>query len=115
MISFKTILNEEVNLYQGDAILKNNIDTNQKDIFNQRRAVPNVIVVTPVVDDYLASQRDDKIEYALVKIKFISTGNPMEDLQAIKSRAMKGGEGYKRVEGLLSFVIRPKTIIAKSR
>jgi len=115
MISFKTILNEEVNLYQGDAILKNNIDTNQKDIFNQLRAVPNVIVVTPVVDDYLASQRDDKIEYALVKIKFISTGNPMEDLQAIKSRAMKGGDGYKRVEGLLSFVIRPKTIIAKSR
>lgn len=115
MISFKTILNEEVNLYQGDAILKNTIDTNQKDIFNQLRAVPNVIVVTPVVDDYLASQRDDKIEYALVKIKFISTGNPMEDLQAIKSRAMKGGDGYKRVEGLLSFVIRPKTIIAKSR
>ena len=115
MISFKTILNEEVNLYQGDAILKNTIDTNQKDIFNQLRAVPNVIVVTPVVDDYLASQRDDKIEYALVKIKFISTGNPMEDLQAIKSRAMKGGEGYKKVEGLLSFVIRPKTIIAKSR
>jgi hypothetical protein len=33
MISFKTILNEEVNLYQGDAILKNNVDTNQKDIF----------------------------------------------------------------------------------
>ena len=115
MISFKTILNEEVNLYQGDAILKNTVDTNQKDIFNQLRAVPNVIVVTPVVDDYLASQRDDKIEYALVKIKFISTGDPMEDLQAIKSRAMKGGEGYKKVEGLLSFVIRPKTIIAKSR
>ena len=115
MISFKTILNEEVNLYQGDAILKNNIDTNQKDIFNQLLAVPNVIVVTPVVDDYLASQRDDKIEYALVKIKFISTGNPMDDLKAIKSRAMKGGEGYKKVEGLLSFVIRPKTIIAKSR
>lgn len=115
MISFKTILNEEVNLYQGDAILKNNIDTNQKDIFNQLRAVPNVVVVTPVVDDYLASQRDDKIEYALVKIKFISTGNPMDDLKAIKSRAMKGGEGYKKVEGLLSFVIRPKTIIAKSR
>ena len=115
MISFKTILNEEINLYQGDAILKNTIDTNQKDIFNQLRAVPNVIVVTPVVDDYLASQRDDKIEYALVKIKFISTGNPMDDLKAIKSRAMKGGEGYKKVEGLLSFVIRPKTIIAKSR
>ena len=115
MISFKTILNEEVNLYQGDVILKNKLDTNQKDIFNQLRAVPNVIVVTPVVDEYLSSQRDDKIEYALVKIKFISTGNPMEDLQAIKSRAMKGGEGYKRVEGLLSFVIRPKTIIAKSR
>ena len=115
MISFKTILNEEVNLYQGDAILKNNIDTNQKDIFNQLRAVPNVIVVTPVVDDYLASQRDDKIEYALVKIKFISTGSPIDDLKAIKSRAMKGGEGYKKVEGLLSFVIRPKTLIAKSR
>ena len=115
MISFKTILNEEVNLYQGDAILKNNVETNQKDIFNQLRAVQNVIVVTPVVDDYLASQRDDKIEYALVKIKFISTGSPIDDLKAIKSRAMKGGEGYKKVEGLLSFVIRPKTIIAKSR
>lgn len=115
MISFKTILNEEINLYQGDAILKNTIDTNQKDIFNQLRAVPNVIVVTPVVDDYLASQRDDKIEYALVKIKFISTGSPIDDLKAIKSRAMKGGEGYKKVEGLLSFVIRPKTLIAKSR
>ena len=115
MISFKTILNEEVNLYQGDAILKNNVETNQKDIFNQLRAVPNVIVVTPVVDDYLASQRDDKIEYALVKIKFISTGSPIDDLKAIKSRAMKGGEGYKKVEGLLSFVIRPKTLIAKSR
>jgi hypothetical protein len=83
MISFKTILNEEVNLYQGDVILKNKLDTNQKDIFNQLRAVPNVIVVTPVVDEYLSSQRDDKIEYALVKIKFISTGNPMEDLQQL--------------------------------
>ena len=115
MISFKTILNEEVNLYQGDVIIKNKLETNQKDIFNQLRAVPNVIVVTPVVDTYLNSQRDDVIEYALIKIKFISTGEPLNDLKAIKSRAMKGGEGYKRVDGLLSFVVRPKTIIAKSR
>ncbi len=115
MISFKTILNEEINLYQGDVILKNSIDTNQKDIFNQLRAVPNVIVVTPVVDDYLYSQRDDKIEYALVKVKFISTGKPLDDLKAIKSKAMKGGEGYKRVEGMLQFTIRPQTLISKSR
>ena len=115
MISFKTILNEDVNLYQGDIILKNNRDISQKDIFNQLRAVPNVIVVTPIVDEYLASQRDDTTEYALVKLKFITTGSPLDDLKSIKSKAMKGGEGYNRVEGLLSFVIRPKTIIAKSR
>ena len=82
MISFKTILNEEVNLYQGDVIIKNKLETNQKDIFNQLRAVPNVIVVTPVVDTYLNSQRDDVIEYALIKIKFISTGEPLNDLKA---------------------------------
>ena len=115
MISFKTILNEEVNLYQGDVILKNKVETNQKDIFNQLRAVPNVIVVTPVVDAYLDSQRDDKTEYALVKIKFITTGKPLDDLKAIKSKAMKGGDGYKRVEGLLSFTIRPQTLISKTR
>jgi hypothetical protein len=115
MISLKTILNEQLNLYQGDVIIKNTTATNQKDIFNQIRAVPNVVTVTPVVDDYLLSQRTDEIEYALIKIKFISSGNPMEDLQQIKSRSMSGGEGYKKVDGLLAFVIRPKTIKEKKR
>lgn len=115
MISLKTILNEQINLYQGDVIIKNTTVTNQKDIFNQIRAVPNVVTVTPVVDDYLISQRTDEIEYALIKIKFISSGNPMEDLQQIKSRSMKGGEGYKKADGLLAFVIRPKTIKEKKR
>jgi hypothetical protein len=115
MISLKTILNEQIDLYQGDVIIKNDNDTNQKDIFNQIRAVPNVITVTPVVDEYLASQRTDKIEYALIKIKFISSGNPMDDLQQIKSKTMSGGDGFKKAEGLLSFIIRPKTVKPKKR
>ena len=116
MISFKTILTEEeVNLYKGDIILKNKRAISQKDIFNQLRALPNVIVVTPIQDSYLNSQKSDKEEYALVKIKFINTGDPKGDLDKIRNKAMTGGEDYKRINGLLQFIIRPNTIIQVNR
>jgi hypothetical protein len=115
VISFKTILNEEINLYRGDVILKNKREVSQKDIFNQIRALPNVIVVAPVYDDYLNSQKTDNEEYALVKIKFINSGDPKNDLDSIKSKALTGGEDYKKIDGLLQFIVRPNTIIPVNR
>ena len=115
MISFKTILTEDINLYRGDVILKNKKEISQKDIFNQIRALPNVIVVTPVLDSYLLSQKTEKEEYALVKIKFINSGDPQNDLEIIKKKAMTGGEDYKKIDGLLQFIIRPNTIISINR
>ena len=114
MISFKTILTEDVNLYQGEVILKNKRSISQKDIFNQLRALSNVIVVTPIKDSYLDSQRTENDEYAKIKIKFINSGDPLSDLKDIKSRAMSGKEG-KTVDGLLQFIIRVKTLLSISR
>lgn len=107
MISLKQILNEDVNLYQGTAIIENNPETSQKDIFNQLRALNNVIVVTPIHDKYLYDKRTDFKEYALIKIKFINHGNPEEDMESIRQLALNG---EKRIDGLKQFIIRPQTI-----
>jgi RNase P/RNase MRP subunit p30 len=107
MISLKQILNEDVNLYQGTAILENDPNVSQKDIFNKLRALNNVIVVTPIHDDYLYSKKTEFKEYALIKIKFINSGRPEEDMQQIRHLAL---EGEKKIKGLKQFIIRPQTL-----
>lgn len=108
----KTLLNEDVNLYQGTAIIENDPGISQKDIFNKIRALNNVIVLTPIHDEYLYKKRTDIKEYALIKIKFINHGRPEEDMEQIKKLAM-GGE--KKIEGLRQFIIRPQTLKAIKR
>lgn len=107
MISLKQILNEDVNLYQGTAILENNPKISQKDIFNQLRALNNVITITPIHDKYLYDKRTDFKEYALIKMKFINHGRPEEDMEAIRQLSLNG---EKKIEGLREFIIRPQTI-----
>lgn len=109
-MKLKTILSEKINLYQGDVIIKNKTSFSQKDIFNQIRGIPNVIVVTPVKDSFLNSKKTEEDEYALIKIKFISSGDPLEDLKDIKSKSLKGGEDFPRAEGVTQFIIRPQTL-----
>jgi hypothetical protein len=110
MKNIKKILTEDVNLYQGDVILKNKVSFSQKDIFNQIRGIPKVIVVTPVKDEFLDSKASDDEEFALIKIKYISTGEPLEDLELIKRQAIRGGEDFPKTEGITRFIIRPQTI-----
>ena len=40
-----------------DIIVKNKRDVSQKDIFNQIRAIPNVVTCTPVLDEYLDNRK----------------------------------------------------------
>lgn len=109
MISLNKILLESVKLGKNDIIIKNKRDMSQKDIFNQIRAIPNVVTCTPVLDKYLDNRKTDFDEFALVKLKFIYSSTPEETLKTIKHQALHGSENTKKVEGLLQFIIRPKT------
>jgi hypothetical protein len=77
---------------------------NQTEIYNQVRAIKDVVVIKIVTNDKLESLSDANYDYALLEIKFINEGTPEETIKMIKDAALG-------INGLVKFFPREKSLI----
>jgi hypothetical protein len=77
---------------------------NQTEIYNQVRAIKDVVVIKIVTNDKLESLSDANYDYALLEIKFINEGTPEETIKMIKDAALG-------INGLVKFFPREKSLV----
>jgi hypothetical protein len=106
MTKLSNILNEMLSIYRIDVLIKTNSNFNQVLIYNEVRALPGVVVVTVQQSDFLDAKANNTSEFSLLKLKYIVTTTPQDDIQKIKIAAST----THKVEGLLQFIPRIQTI-----
>jgi hypothetical protein len=99
------LLSEAVETYFMSAIIKMERKTgNATEIYNQVRAIKDIVVIKVISNDKLDSLSDANYDYALLEIKFINEGTPEETIQMIKQAALK-------IPGLVKFFPRAKSLL----
>ena len=96
------LLLEGLTLYLVDILIKTDTKINKVEVYNQIRAIENVVVVTVEQNDFLISKSTDQFDYEMLHLKFLSGGEPRETIDNIKKQAMVSG----RTPGLRQFIIR---------
>tara|TARA_R100000773_G_C4157201_1_gene76659 strand:- start:107 stop:448 length:342 start_codon:yes stop_codon:yes gene_type:complete len=82
MIKLKNILSEVVNTYQIQASLFSDRKVSITSILDQIRGLEKVTIVNNITPDEYVQK--EKIEFTRVKIKFVTRGNPKEDVEKMK-------------------------------
>ncbi len=99
------ILSEAVETYFMSAIIKmERKKANSTEIYNQIRAIKDIVVIKVISNEKLESLSDTNYDYALLEIKFINEGTPEETIQMIKQNALK-------INGLVKFFPRAKSLV----
>ena len=111
MIKLENILLEAISLDKIDVLIKTSTGINKVEIYNQIRAIENVVVVTVEQNDFLISKSTDQFDYEMLHLKFLSGGEPRETIDNIKKQAMISG----RIPGLRQFIVRYQTIQSKGK
>ena len=110
MIKLKNILSEVLNTYQVNAVIFTDSEYHITDILDQIRAVRKITIVRNLTpEDY---PQKPNIEYTLVAIKFITRGNPEEDMEKIKEDILTSDMSTTdlRVPGVKSFKFKTETL-----
>ena len=110
MIKLKNILNEVLNTFMVQAYKLTNTEYNITDILDQIRALRKVTIVRNITPPEYAQKQN--FEYTLVTIKFISRGNPKQDLEKMKQDILTSDRSMNdlRVPGVKSFKFKPETL-----
>ena len=110
MIKLKNILNEVLNEFIVQAYMLTDPDYNITEILEQIRAVRKVTIIRNITPPEYAQRQN--FEYTLVTIKFISRGNPKQDLEQLKQDILTSDRSKTdlRVPGVKSFKFRPETL-----
>ena len=106
MVKLKNLLLEALILYKVEVLIKTSAEENQVFIYNEIRGLPGVVVVSVDQNDYLRSKSDKRVQYALLRIKFLSKDEPKDTINKIK---MDGLVNYK-IPGLIQFIPRYNTL-----
>lgn len=105
MISLQTILSEaSFETYFTQVVIKMKDDFNFTEIYNQIRAIKDVVVVKIIDTDKLDALSKDGYKYTLLEVKFISEGNTINTAKMIKHEALK-------IPGLVKFHVRTNTLL----
>jgi len=110
MIKLKNILNEVLNEFIVQAYMLTDPDYNITEILEQIRAIRKVTIIRNITPPEYAQKKN--FEYTLVTIKFISRGNPKQDLEQIKQDILTSDRSVTdlRVPGVKSFKFKPNTL-----
>ena len=110
MIKLKNILNEVLNTFIVQAYMLTDSDYNITDILDQIRAIKKVTIIRNITPPEYAQKQN--FEYTLVTIKFISRGNPKEDLEQLKQDILTSDRSMNdlRVPGVKSLKFKPETL-----
>ena len=108
MIKLTNILTEILNTYQIEAILITNPKFNISDILNQIRAVRKITIVSV---DPVDIQKPG-IEYHKIKIKFVTRGEPKQDLEKFKDDILTSdlSKTDLRIPGVKSLKFKEETL-----
>ena len=104
MISLKTILSEaSFETFFVQVVIKMKTEANFTEIYNQIRGIKDVIVVKIIDTEKLDAASNEIYKYTLLEMKYLSAGNAINTIKAIKSEALK-------IPGLVQFHVRTKTL-----
>ena len=110
MIKLKNIVNEVLNTFMVQASLLTNTEYNITDVLDQIRGIRKVTIVRNITPPEYIQKKDT--EYTLVTIKFISRGDPKQDLMKFKEDILTSDRSANdlRVPGVKSFKFKPETL-----
>jgi len=110
MIKLKNILNEVLNEFIVQAYMLTDPDYNITEILEQIRAIRKVTIIRNITPPEYAQRQN--FEYTLVTVKFISRGNPKQDLEKLKQDILTSDRSQTdlRVPGVKSFKFKPETL-----
>ena len=110
MIKLKNILNEVLNTFIVQAYMLTDSDYNITDILDQIRAIKKVTIIRNITPPEYAQKQN--FEYTLVTIKFISRGNPKQDLEQLKQDILTSDRSMNdlRVPGIKTLKFKPETL-----
>ena len=103
MIKLKNILNEMLNEFSVQAYMLTDTDFNITDVLEQIRGVRKVTIIRNITPPEYVQKKN--VEYTLINIKFITRGNPKEDMEQIKQDILTSDRSKTdlRVPGVKSF------------
>ena len=110
MIKLKDILSEVMNTYQVQASLMSDRKVSITGILDQIRGLEKVTIVNNITpEEYI---QKEKIEYTRVKIKFVTRGNPKEDIIKMKKDMLTSdlSTSDMRIDGLKNVKFRLETL-----
>ena len=110
MIKLKGILSEVMNTYQVQASLMSDRKVSITGILDQIRGLEKVTIVNNITpEEYI---QKEKIEYTRVKIKFVTRGNPKEDIIKMKKDMLTSDikRADMRIDGLKNVKFRLETL-----
>ena len=110
MIKLKNILLEVMNTYQVQASLMSDKRAGITNILDQIRGLEKVTIVNNITpEEYM---QKENIEYTRIKMKFISRGNPKEDLINFKNNMLTSDvkTSDMRIDGLKNVKFKMETL-----
>ena len=110
MIKLKNILNEILNTYIVQAYMLTDSEYNITDVLDQIRAIRKITIVRNITPPEYVQKKN--FEYTLVTIKFVSRGNPKQDIEKIKQDVLTSDRSATdlRVPGVKSFKYKEGTL-----
>ena len=110
MIKLKNILNEMLNEFSVQAYMLTDTDFNITDVLEQIRGVRKVTIIRNITPPEYVQKKN--VEYTLINIKFITRGNPKEDMEQIKKDILTSDRSKTdlRVPGVRSFKYKEGTL-----
>ena len=110
MIKLKNILNEMLNEFSVQAYMLTDTDFNITDVLEQIRGVRKVTIIRNITPPEYVQKKN--VEYTLINIKFITRGNPKEDMEKIKQDVLTSDRSKTdlRVPGVRSFKYKEGTL-----
>jgi hypothetical protein len=108
MIKLTNILSEILNTYPVEGIITNDSEYNISDILNQVRAVRKITIVSIDPIDI----KKPGIEYHKIKIKFVTRGEPKQDLEQFKKDILSSdlSKTDLRIPGVKSVKFKEETL-----
>ena len=110
MIKLKNILNEMLNEFSVQAYMLTDTDFNITDVLEQIRGVRKVTIIRNITPPEYVQKTN--VEYTLINIKFITRGNPKEDMEQIKKDILTSDRSKTdlRVPGVKLFKFKEQTL-----
>ena len=110
MIKLKDILSEVMNTYQVQASLMSDRKVSITGILDQIRGLEKVTIVNNITPEEYVQK--EKIEFTRVKIKFVTRGNPKEDIAKMKKDMLTSdlNTSDMRIDGLKNVKFKLETL-----